>query len=189
MKRIVALLVVVGVLAATAAVTYAVDKTATVTITGGTLSVTPTNVTLSGVTLDGTDKTATSAFGGNAWKAEDATGTGLGWNVTIEATDFSDGASHTIDISEADQEFKIQIETANITVIQGQDTPNLPTSSVTSLTAIPTAGGTPLKIVFAAANKGMGEYNIPPAFELEVRAETVAGVYNSTITVAINTGP
>ena len=184
MKRIVALLVVAGLLATTAAVVYA--ETATVTVTSDSLSVTPADVSLSTVILDGTDKISTSAYTSNAWVAEDARGTGVGWNVTIEATDFSDGASHTIDISEPDQEFKIQIENANITVIYGN---TKPTSSVTTMTAIPTAGGTPLKIVSAATSTGMGSYNIPPAFELEVRAETVAAVYTSTITVAINSGP
>jgi len=184
MKRIVALLVVTGLLAAMAATVYA--ETATVTVTSDSLSVTPANVSLSTVTLDGSDKISTSPYTSNAWVAEDARGTGAGWNVTIEATDFSDGASHTIDISEPDQEFRIQIANANITVIYGN---TKPTSSVTSMTAIPTAGGIPLKIVSAALNAGMGRYNIPPAFELMVRAETVAAIYTSTITVAINTGP
>jgi len=183
MKRIVALFAVAGLLAAMAVTVYA--ETATVTVNGGTLSVTPANVTLSNVTLDGTDKTATSAYTLNTWTAKDATGTGNGWNVTIEATDFT-GSGHTIDISQTDQEFKIQIQDANITVIAGN---TKPTSSVTSLTAIPTAGGTPLKIVSAAVNTGMGNYNIPPAFELEVPAETYAASYTSTITVAINSGP
>jgi hypothetical protein len=184
MKRIVALLVVTGLLATTAVAVYA--ETATVTVSSDSLSVTPDDVSLSTVILDGSDKVSTSPYTSNAWVAEDARGTGAGWNVTIEATDFSDGASHTIDISELDQEFKIQIENANIEVVYGN---TKPTSSVTSMTAIPTAGGTPLKIVSAATDTGMGRYNIPPAFELEVRAETVAGTYNSTITVAINTGP
>ena len=184
MRRIVALLVVTGLLAAMAATVYA--ETATVTVTSDSLSVTPDDVTLSTVDLDGTDQISTSAYTSNAWVAEDARGTGAGWNVTIEATDFSDGGGHTIDISEPDQEFKIQIENANITVIYGN---TKPTSSVTSMTAIPTAGGIPLKIVSAALNAGMGQYNIPPAFELEVRAETVAAVYTSTITVSIDSGP
>ncbi|MBT6062689.1 MAG: hypothetical protein HOG55_16050, partial [Anaerolineae bacterium] len=47
-------------------------ETGTVTITGGTLSVTPANVTLGGVTLDGTDKLSTSASGANSWSAADA---------------------------------------------------------------------------------------------------------------------
>jgi hypothetical protein len=184
MKRIVALLVVTGLLATTAAVVYA--ETATVTVTSDALTVDANDVALSTAVLDGTDKISTSLYTSNAWTAEDARGTGAGWNVTITATDFSDGASHTIDISEPDQEFKIQIEDANISVIYGN---TKPTSSVTSMTAIPTTGGTPLKIVSAATNTGMGSYNIPPAFELEVRAETVAAAYTSTITVAINSGP
>jgi len=183
MKRIVALFVVAGLLAAMAVTVYA--ETATVSVTVDGLSVAPANVTLSGVALDGTDKTATSAYTSNSWTAEDATGTGNGWNVTIEATDFT-GSGHTIDISQADQEFKIQIQDANITVIAGN---TKPTSSVTSLTAIPTAGGTPLKIVSAAVNTGMGSYTIPPAFELEVPAETYAADYTSTMTIAINSGP
>jgi hypothetical protein len=187
MKRIVAFLAVAGLLAAMAATVYTVyADTATVIVTSDSLSVTPANVTLSTVVLDGSDKISTSPYTSNAWTAEDARGTGAGWNVTIEATDFSDGASHTIDISQSDQEFRIQIQDANITVIYGN---TKPTSSVTSMTAIPTAGGTPLKIVSAATNTGMGSYNIPPAFELMVRAETVAATYTSTITVAINTGP
>jgi hypothetical protein len=184
MKRIVAFLVVTAALAAMAVTVYA--ETATVTVTSDNLSVTPDDVALSTVVLDGSDQVSTSAYTSNAWVAEDARGTGAGWNVTIEATDFTDGGTNTIDISEPDQEFRIQIEDANITVVYGN---TKPTSSVTSMTAIPTAGGTPLKIVSAATDTGMGRYNIPPAFELDVRAETVAAVYTSTITVAINSGP
>ena len=102
MKRIVALLVVTGLLATTAAVVYA--ETATVTVSSDILSVTPDNVALSTVVLDGSDQVSTSPYTLNAWVAEDARGTGAGWNVTIEATDFSDGGSNTIDISEPDQE-------------------------------------------------------------------------------------
>ena len=184
MKRIVAFLAVAGLLAAMGATVYA--ETATVTVTADSLTVAPANVSLSTVVLDGSDKTSTSPYTSNAWTAEDARGTGAGWNVTITATDFSDGGSNTIDISQPDQEFSIQIADANITVIYGN---TKPTSSVTSMTAIPTTGGTPLKIVSAATNTGMGSYNIPPAFELMVRAETVAAVYTSTITVTINDGP
>jgi hypothetical protein len=184
MKRIVAFLAVAGLLAAMAATVYA--ETATVTVTSDALSVTPDDVDLSTVILNGDDQDSTSPSTDNLWTAEDARGTGAGWNVTITATDFSDGGSNTIDISQPDQEFSIQIADANITVIYGN---TKPTSSVTSMTAIPTTGGTPLKIVSAALNTGMGSYNIPPAFDLMVRAETVAAVYESTITVTINDGP
>jgi len=183
MKRIVALLVVTGLLAATAAVVYA--ETATVTISAGSLSVTPANVTLSGVTLDGTDKTATSVAGSNNWAAEDARGTGAGWHLTIDATDFTDGGK-TINISATDQEFKIQLLDSNIAVVSGNAKP---TSSVASVTAIPEAPASALTFASAAANAGMGSYTLNPNFELEVPAETLVGNYSSTITVSAVSGP
>ena len=183
MKRIVALLVVTGLLITTAAVVYA--ETATVSITAGSLSVTPANVTLSNVVLDGGDKTATSASGSNSWAAEDGRGTGVGWHLTIDATDFTDSGK-TIDISSADQEFKIQLLDTNIAVVTGNAKP---TSSVTSLTAIPEAPATALTFASAAVNEGMGSYTLNPNFELEVPAETLVGNYSSTITVSAVSGP
>ncbi|HJX62101.1 MAG TPA: WxL domain-containing protein [Dehalococcoidia bacterium] len=183
MKRIVALLVVTGLLAATAVAVYA--ETATVSVTAGTLSVDANDVTLSAVVLDGGDKTATSASGSNSWAAEDARGTGVGWHLTIDATDFTDAAK-TINISATDQEFKIQLLDTNIAVVTGNAKP---TSSVTSLTAIPEAPASALTFASAAVNEGMGSYTLNPNFELEVPAETLAGSYSSTITVSAVSGP
>ena len=183
MKRIVALLVVTGLLAATAVAVYA--ETATVSVTAGTLSVDANDVTLSAVVLDGGDKTATSASGSNSWAAEDARGTGVGWHLTIDATDFTH-AAHTHNISATDQEFKIQLLDTNIAVVTGNAKP---TSSVTSLTAIPEAPASALTFASAAVNEGMGSYTLNPNFELEVPAETLAGSYSSTITVSAVSGP
>jgi len=183
MKRIVALLVVTGLLVATAAVVYA--ETATVSVTAGTLTVDANDVSLSAVVLDGSDKTATSASGSNSWAAEDARGTGVGWHLTIDATDFTD-TGKAIDISSADQEFKIQLLDADIAVVSGNAKP---TSSVTSLTAIPEAPATALTFASAAVDEGMGSYTLGPSFELEVPAETLAGSYSSTITVSAVSGP
>ena len=82
------------------------------------------------------------------------------------ATDFT-GSGNTIDISEADQEFKIQIQDANITVIAGN---TKPTSSVTSLTAIPEAPAAP-EVRLRRGEHRHGELH-PARFELEVPAET-----------------
>lgn len=185
MKRFVLTgLVTVALLAGLAIAAYA--ETATVTITGGSLSVTAANVSLGGVTLDGTDQTSTSAAGSNNWSAVDARGTGAGWNLTIDSTDFSDGGTYSIDISSADQEFKIQLLDGNITVTAGN---TQPASQVTSLTAIPEAPAAALKFASAAVDTGMGTYAINPNFELEVPAETYAGTYTATITVSAVSGP
>jgi hypothetical protein len=187
-KRIAAILAVVALAAITATAVYA--ETGTVTVSGGSLSVTPGNVTLSSVTLDGTDKASTSASGSNSWSAADARGTGAGWNLTIDSTDFTDGGTplRTINISAADQQFKIQLLDTNITVTAGN---TKPTSSVTSLTAIPEAPAAALKFISAATNTGMGTYAIHPNFELEVPAETYvgSGTYTATVTVSAVSGP
>lgn len=277
-RHLVALGVVLALMLSASAVVYA--ETGTVTVTGGSLAVTPANITnLTGVTLDGTDKTSTSAAGGNSWAAKDPTGTGNGWNLTITSTDFginevqevsaggasagtfaltyvdqttgtiaynaaaaevvtalealsnitdvtvtgagtsvdpwvvtfvdpgkenlaemtadsanlTDGTAtvttttqgRTINISATDQEFKIQLLDANITVTSGNAKP---TSSATALTVIPETGST-LKFLSAAVDTGMGDYAINPNFELEVISETYAGAYTATFTVAIVSAP
>jgi hypothetical protein len=172
----------------TAGVAYA--ETATMTVSGGTLSVTAADVALSAVTLDGTDKTSTSASGSNAWTAQDSRGTGAGWHLTIDSTDFTDGGTplRTIDISSADQEFKVQLLDANIAVTSGN---TKPTSSVTALTAIPEAPAAALTFASAAVDAGMGSYTLNPNFELEVPAATFvgSGTYTATITVTAVTAP
>jgi hypothetical protein len=180
-KRVLALFAIAAVLALTAVVAFA--ETASVTITGGSLVSTPADVTLSGVTLDGTDQTATSTA--DSWGINDARGTGAGYCVTIDSADFSDG-SHTIDISETDQEFLIVISDGD-TVTNAGDAVNIPTSQVTSDTAITTNPAT-LNILSAATDEGMGDYTYYPDFTLEVRAETYAGSYTATVTITANSG-
>ena len=165
-------------------------ETASVAVSAGSLSVTAANVTLGAVTLDGTDQASTSASGSNSWSAADATGSGAGWNLTIDSTDFTGGTPlRTVDISVADQQFKIQLLDANITVTAGN---TKPTSSVTSLTAIPTSPATALKFASAATSAGMGSYAISPNFELALPAEIFVpstGSYTATITVTAVSAP
>lgn len=78
-----------------AAVVSAED--ADVTITGGSLTVTGADAALNGVTLNGTDQTSTATTAGdNDWTAVDARGTGVGWNITIDATDFEIDETQTL---------------------------------------------------------------------------------------------
>ena len=187
-RKLAALAAALSLVVVTAGVAYA--ETATMTVSGGTLSVTAANVTLSAVTLDGTDKTSTSASGANAWSAQDSRGTGVGWHLTIDSTDFTDGGTplRTIDISSADQEFKVQLLDANIAVTSGN---TKPTSSATVLTAIPEAPAAALTFASAAVDAGMGSYTLNPNFELEVPGETYvgSGTYTATITVTAVTAP
>ena len=92
-KRIVG---IVGILTMIVGATIASAETGTVTVSGGVLSVTAANVTLPGVTLDGTDQTTTSTS--NAWTAEDSRGTGAGWNITVASTDYTTDTVQRVDI-------------------------------------------------------------------------------------------
>jgi hypothetical protein len=175
MKRKIVVLTLVLLLSL--ALTVPAFADATVTISGGTLSVTAQSIGFGTVTLNGTDQTV---FDGDAtlWQAKDPTGTGSGWHVTIAAADFSDG-THTI----AASNFKAKLADATILTVAGN---TAPASSLTAYTALST---TPQTFLSAAANQGMGTYTFVPDFSLDVAAETFAGTYTSTVTVAIVAGP
>jgi hypothetical protein len=185
-RRSLAIIIAIALLALTASVVYA--EIATVTITGGTLSVAGNDITFAGVTLDGTDQVTTSASGSNNWSATDARGTGAGWNLTIVATDFSDGGTRTLDISSADQEFMIQLLDTNVGVTAGN---TQPVSQVATLTAIPESPAAALKFLSAAVDTGMGSYTLNPNFALDIPAETYVGTgtYTSTVTITAVSGP
>jgi hypothetical protein len=150
---------------------------ATITVSGGSLSVTPAAITFQAVTLNGGDQTSNGTT--SAWTIADPTGTGAGYHVTIAATNFTDGASHTIPVSG----FRATLLDANIVTTSGN---TKPTSSMTSATALSTTAQT---LVSAAAGAGMGTYTATPTFTLAVPANTFAGSYTSTVTVAIVSGP
>jgi hypothetical protein len=180
--RVLGLIITIILLAVTTIGVFA--ESGTVVITGGSLSVTADDITLSGVTLNGTDRTSTSDSTSNTWTAQDSTGTGSGWNLTIVATDFSDGATHSIDIGAVGSKFQIQLTDANIALGSGN---TKPVSEVNTLTDIPKV--TPLKFVTALVDTGMGSYTLNPNFKLEVPAFTYAGTYTSTVTITAVTGP
>jgi hypothetical protein len=150
---------------------------ATVTISGGSLSVTPQSIGFGTVTLAGADQTVTDGDSTN-WSAVDPTGAGAGWNVTIAATDFVDGGN-TIAVAN----FDARLLDANISTVAGN---TAPTSSITTYTALSTTAQT---LLSAAVGDGMGSYTFVPDFTLDVAASTFAGTYTSTVTVAIVSGP
>ncbi len=151
--------------------------TATANLSAGSLSITSQNISFSG-TLTGSDQTL---FDGDSsdWVAEDATGSGSGWHVTIASTDFSSG-SDTIPVSS----FKVRLLDSSITTVSGNTKPS---SSITSYTALSTTAAT---LLSAEAGNGMGIYNFVPDFSLDIAADTAAhSDYTATVTVNIISGP
>lgn len=151
--------------------------TATANLSAGSLSITAQNISFSG-TLTGSDQTLYDGDSSD-WVAEDATGSGSGWHVTIASTDFSSG-SDTIPVSS----FKVRLLDSSITTVSGN---TKPTSSITSYTSLSTTAAT---LLSAAAGDGMGIYNFVPDFSLDVAADTAAhSDYTATVTVNIISGP
>ena len=141
------------------------------------LSITTAAITFPGVTLGGSDQTVDGST--SAWRA-DATGESGGWNVTVSSTDFGNGDSQTIAVSN----FDIRLLDANIVRVSGDS--NGPVSTQTTFAAL---SGTPLKIASAAVGDGDGVYDLTPDFRLTVPAESYAGSYTATVTVDITSGP
>jgi hypothetical protein len=141
------------------------------------LSITAANITFPGVTLNGLDQTVSGTT--SAWQAN-GQGESGGWNVTVSSTDFSDGGSGTIAVSNS------EIRLLDSTIVRVSGSPNLPTSTQTTFAAL---SGTPLKIASAAVGDGDGVYDMTPDFQLTIPGESTAGAYTATVTVSIAVGP
>jgi len=159
------------------AVAAALVTAAVVVLEAAALVITTAAITFPGVTLDGTDQTPTGST--SAWQA-DATGESDGWKVTVASTDFSSAESKTIAVSN----FQIRLLDANIAWVSGDVAG--PDSTQTTFDPL---SGTARKIASAAVGEGNGVYNLTPDFRLTVPAETYAGSYTATVTVAISAGP
>jgi hypothetical protein len=163
----------VALVATTAALAGTLTATATVTGTSGISMALPSDPSISD-TLDGTDQTV-------SWSAllgvVDARGTGAGWNLTMSATNFSDGSGHTLNPGTI---------TGITAACQGG---NACTAATNAITYPLTLSGTAAKFFNAAANTGMGKVNITPSVSVAIPGNAYAGTYTSTVTLAAVSGP
>jgi hypothetical protein len=150
---------------------------ATVSVLAGNLTNTAQNVSFPAVTLDGTDQVKDGTTT-PAWVAKDARGSGAGWNVTISSSNFS-GSGGSIPVAN----FKVRLLQTNIVTVSGN---TAPTTSIGTLAPL---SGTPTRLLSAALNAGMGQYNYTPDFQLTVPGSTAAGAYTANVSVSINSGP
>lgn len=159
--------------AAAAAVASNLTATATVSGTAGVSLALPGNPSVSD-TLDGTDQTVSYA---PVLGVIDARGSGVGWNMTISATTFSDGSGHTLApgaVSGAAQ------------ACHAGSSCTAPTNAV----GYPlTVTGSAAKFFKAAANTGLGKADVTPTVDVVIPGNAFAGTYTSTVTLAVATGP
>jgi hypothetical protein len=66
-----------------------------------------------------------------------------------------------------------------------------PTNSIAYPLAVPAGASAPtaVKLFNAAANSGMGKFTVTPTVQVAIPANTYAGTYTSTVTVAVVSGP
>jgi hypothetical protein len=66
-----------------------------------------------------------------------------------------------------------------------------PTNGIGYPLAVPAGAGPPtaVKLFNAAANTGMGSFTVTPTVQVAIPANTFAGTYTSTVTVALVSGP
>jgi hypothetical protein len=159
--------------AATAAVAGTLTATATVTGAAGMSMALPSNPSLSS-TLDGTDQLVSWS---GALGIVDARGTGAGWNLTMAATSFSDGAGHTLAPG--------SVAAVSAACHGG----NACTAATNSVTYPLTLSGTAAKFFNAAAGTGLGKVDVTPTVEVAIPGNAYAGTYTSTVTLSAVSGP
>ena len=166
-------LAVLALTAAAVAVAGTLTATATVSGAAGVSLGLPGNPSVSD-TLDGTDQTVSYA---PALSVIDARGSGVGWNMTISATTFSDGASHTLAPGAV---------SGVAAACHGGSSCTAATNSV----GYPlTVTGSAAKFFNAAANTGLGKIDVTPTVDVLIPGNAFAGTYTSTVTLAVATGP
>jgi hypothetical protein len=156
---------------------------ATATLTGGSLAFvsSPPAVSFAG-TLNGSNQALTTT---QAIDIGDASGSGLGWNVTATSTQFTVGAK-TLSTSAT------TVPTAPVAVCDATITCTVATNAIAfpySLPAAPTTAPTATKLFNAAAGTGMANQTFTPTWSLAIPASTLAGAYISTWTESLVSAP
>ncbi len=160
--------------------------TATANLTAGSLGFVsaPPNVTFSD-TLNGTNQTATS---NQAIDVSDATGSGVGWNITATSTTFTSG-THTLGTGAT-----TIASTPGVACDAAAAGCQLATPLGTAVTypyTLPAAATAPTatKMFDANTNTGMGNQTVTPTWSLAIPANSYAGSYTSTWTLSLVSAP
>lgn len=155
-------------------------------LAAGSLTITnPLVADFAGVTLDGTAQTRTATLAG--FSVTDSTVPGPGWNVTVQATRFTEySAGAYVAGGKTLPAGSLTMPAPTVTA-NGTSSPP-PTIQPGAPWAIDTAGA--VKIASAAVGEGMGQYDFGAVtLSLTVPPNAYARTYRSDITVSAVTGP
>jgi hypothetical protein len=177
-----AAVLLVGTLAGQAAA----SDTITQAITGSGLTASVANLTLSSVAYQ---NSAHDVTGTMVLTADDSTGSGAGWNVTIQSSAFvwvgtanggTDIPASKFALTSAAAPTKIAGQAIGLALSTGPQVP--PTSPIGTL-------DTPRKTLVATAAYGAGTYTQDLGVTLTIPAQSRVGVYTGTLTTTITSAP
>lgn len=184
-RRIAAAVMAAGLLATVVAPALAAD-TVTLAITGSGLTASVSDLALPSVAYQ---NTAHAVTGSMLLTADDSTGTGAGWNVTIQTSDFvwAGTANGGIDIpaaafalTSAAAPTLVAGQIVGVAAATGPQVP--PTSPIGTL-------DTPRKTLSATAAYGSGTYTQALGVTLSIPAMSRVGAYTATLTTTITSAP
>jgi hypothetical protein len=191
MKKLITIVIVLAMLMTMVSTTaFATAPAPDAVVTGGTLAVTDLIIAdFTPVTLDGTTQTTTAVVTDTT--LTDSTGSGNGWKVSLQASDFTldaagilaaaTGASTTLSQS--------SLELGTVTIVVTEVGSTSITNIVISQGKIDTVAG--INILSASLNEGMGTYTVSmaPMTLTLLPNEVYAGTYTSIVTQTLTSGP
>lgn len=179
----------IGALLAPAALAQQTESDDTnLTVTGGTLNVDAIAVGDFGAVEIGNSAQTTNATLSD-FNVRDFRGSGAGWNVSAQATQFAehDGVAY-VELGETLALGSLELVAPTATAV-GDTTSPSPTVGAGPYTI--DAGGA-VQFASAAENQGMGEYTFAfgaDSLALNIPADVVAATYRSDVTVDLVSGP
>ncbi|NVM96065.1 WxL domain-containing protein [Arthrobacter wenxiniae] len=160
-------------------------------VTGGSLTATVADLGLAPVVTAHTDQVATGTM---TLSADDSTGTGAGWNVTEQVSDFiySGPAGGTNIPATAFSITSVGAVTSSAgQAIDVAGTDAVPTGpqSANITTGVSGSLATAVKVITAGANYGSGTYSQPINVALTIPADSRVGTYTGTLTTSMTAAP
>lgn len=167
---------------------------------GGTLTVTGGAPGTFTATLNGTNQTVYTTLA--PYTVTDALGTGLGWHVTAQATQFTCSVPGDTGCKSGMTTLpwnSLSMAPPTVACASGSICTGSPTVSMSATTAVDTgSGSTPgsaVPVLSAAALAGIGSYTVTPGtigsghLALAIPGNALATTYHSTLTITVNSGP
>lgn len=146
---------------------------------GDLIAATSVTVPLASVT---SDHSATFATADLNLHVDDATGSGDGWTVSQQISDFA---------YSGDSSTQGNIPAANFSITTIGDAIDATTTTADASLAKGTAGSLAdgRTVFIATAEEGVGEYNSAIGVRLDIPADSRAGTYSATLTTTVTSGP